>query len=174
MSLLEKKVWEILSEFNNISEERARIICHDMSQDDEPLPADELAYEHIDMLTALFEVMESPDIRESLLYGNDQCIQIHKIPHNEVNLYLKQYKGSYYCSICRREDENNTDDTVSLSCMQNNCKSIFCKECIVPWITECCARCPNCREPVVEIASDGDVSDVKHKIVICIKKKETK
>jgi hypothetical protein len=169
-------VWEAISEFNNVSETESRQICRDLTQDNERIPADEFADLHSAMIHAVNEVMESPDIRAALL-GNPEeeeeevFVTTEKILESKVDNYLKPHNQDYYCTICRLEQTTAEKPGVSLGCIKNNCKSVFCKECISTWITTCCAQCPNCRESVSEIKMNIDSMTHKPKILIRIKKR---
>lgn len=148
------RVWEVLSDFNNISEQQARRICNDFMEVDVDLPPDGLACDYTETIQDVCESMEAPDIRQAMLSGNDD-IQLSadtedpfycsiKIATNELDKYLIHHKGNYRCDICCNMDLANG---VQLSCSQANkpCQSVFCKDCISQWVTKCVSRCPTCR-----------------------------
>lgn len=196
MSILEstqqqsRRVWQVLSDFNNITEQQARDICHDFTETaDFPIHADGFACDYEDMISQICDNMEDPSIREAILGGNgdisletdddnDPFYYNAKISEKEVSKYLAPYlNSSFQCDICREEDM--TEGGVQLSCSRSlkPCNSTFCKECIVPWITTCVARCPCCREfctPLlnlpVAVKRRTSTFAPKKKILITIKK----
>jgi hypothetical protein len=186
-----RKVHEVLADFSNISEANARKICEDFTRVGFELPADDLASKHYVMIVDLHEALESPDIREAMLRGEEEVSYADdsaddpffysvKIPEEQVDSYLIPHNGTYYCSICSTDINNGG---VKLSCgsadNKKNCQSVYCRECIIGWITKCCARCPVCRKFVSHVKVESEVKEVekntkKKKIVITIKKKGSK
>lgn len=175
-SAVERKVWEVLSDFNNISESDARQICDDFTSAGVELPAEELASKHTDMIQHVYDAM--PDIREAMIDDEDTdnpFFGATKVSSNEADCYLKKHGSAESCSICLCEGEKEGDSVV-LSCnSENNCTGVFCKKCISTWITSYCARCPCCRAFTKKI-SPNDVKEnktSKKKVVIYIKKKQS-
>ena len=153
-TVMDSRVWQVLSDFNNISEADARNICRDFTLVGLDLPADDLACNHTEMIQGIHESMEMPDIREAMIRGEEEITISNdnsedpffyntKIPDEEINEYLAPYTGNFTCVICRDDFSNG----VSLSCSQSEkpCCNKYCKECITQWLTKCVSRCPGCR-----------------------------
>lgn len=154
------RVWQVLSDFNNITEEQARTICEDFMIADVDLPPDGFAHDYMETIQDVCESMESPDIREAML-SNSTDLQLSndtedpfycstKILANKLDRYLIYSKNIYRCDICCTD---NLIDGVQLSCGQKSkpCQGMFCKECVSQWLTTCVARCPTCRDFCKEI-----------------------
>jgi hypothetical protein len=148
------RVWQVLSDFNNISEVDARNICRDFTLVGLDLPADDFACDHTEMIQGIHESMEMPDIREAMIRGEEEIVisnestedpffYNNKISSEEINEYLVPYTGEFSCIICK----DNFSNGVSLSCSQSEkpCCNKYCKECITQWLTKCVSRCPGCR-----------------------------
>lgn len=157
-------VWEVLSDFTNITEQQARDICSDFTKVGFPLPPDDLADDHLEMVQGICENMEQTDIREAMLHGQED---IHvdddegdpfyynaRINPDQIHMYLIHHKPTqtdphFHCVICGEQEV--TTNGVRLSCSQKTntntkpCRSIYCRSCLEPWLTKCVARCPSCR-----------------------------
>lgn len=190
------KVHQVLSDYSNISEIDSRKICADFTSVGFPLPPDDLARDHHDMIIDLCEALESPDIRDAMLRGdeeifysedsaNDPFYYAVKVPESQIASYLTDQPGPYYCSICSSDETANNG--VRLSCGLTDiqsCQSVYCRDCITSWVTKCCARCPVCKKFItqikckVKVKSKQTIEDnknpAKKKVIITIKRKETK
>ena len=158
-----RKVWEVLSDVANITEQQARTICMDFTMVGFALPPDDPAGDHLEMVQGLCENMEQSDIREAMLHGDTDSIYVEhgsdegdpfyynaKLALDDISMYLVHHKvtdeqPTFHCVICGEQAVSTGG--VKLSCSLNSkpCTSVFCKDCVVPWLTQCLARCPSCR-----------------------------
>jgi len=160
----QRAVWEIMSDYNNITEQQARQICDDFTMEGFYLPPDGQAQDYEAMVIPICESMsEDPSIREAMLNGTEEITMSvgdegdpfyynSKINELDLNRYIIHHNKRYDCSICR--DTNIESGGVSLSCsrrVKGACTAIFCKECVTPWLTTCVSRCPHCREFCQEV-----------------------
>lgn len=170
-----QRVWEVLSDYNNITELQARQICSDFTLDGFDLPADGLAHDHEDMVIPICESMsEDPSIREAILNGTEEITMSaadngdpfyynSKISESDLNKYIIHHNRPYDCMICR--DNDLESGGVSLSCSRRDkgpCNAIFCKGCVSEWLTACVSRCPHCREFCQEVKNLPVVAHIRH------------
>lgn len=162
-----KRVWEAIAEFDNrgFSEDVARMICAEMSVDDEVIPADGFVCDHFDLVQGVLDVLTSPDILDDLLYGDDSEEPFRsslKIDETSVEecIATTHSNENYTCMICLDEKHGHS---VKLACgVTGDCVGRYCKQCVVQWITICSATCPYCRQSVVEITpKDKEEEDIK-------------
>ena len=186
-----RTVSEVLCDYANISPRAAKRICDDFTSAGIPCPHDGPAYLYVDIIQHIAcEALEDSSIRAALLHedgdgGNgdgvagyeladtgDPFYYATKVSVDAVDEHLCKANSKYFCTIC---SSDMTGDNYRLSC---GC-SAFCRDCIIPWITEACGRCPNCREfckPVVapvRVRAIPRLPMPKPKILIQIKKKDT-
>lgn len=170
-----QRVWEVLSDYNNISELQARQICRDFTLNSFDLPADGLAHEYEDMVIPICESMsEDPSIREAMLNGTEEISMSSgddgdpfyynsKISELELNKYIIHHNKPYDCMICRNTDIESGG--VSLSCSRRDkgaCNAIFCKDCVSHWLTTCVSRCPHCREFCQEVKNLPVIAHIRN------------
>ena len=176
-------VWQALADACNLDEKTARRVCDDFHDPDSGVdfPAEGDADNYQEFLIGLLDWMETPDIRQVILSGEEEISYqdqtddmdyfsyASKVNPEDVNKYIVNSDASCCnCPICA----DTLVNPVTISCGGRSC--IFCKKCITPWITEYCARCPTCRKflnPVSSQIFPGRQKE-KQKIVITIKKKQ--
>lgn len=173
-----RRVWEAIAEFDGrgFSEEVARMICAEMSVDDEQIPADGYVRDHIDLVQGVLDVMTSPDILDSLLYGdNDEepFRSAMKIEEKDAKNCIKVVDPSenYTCTICLEQKRGHS---AKLACgVAGDCAGVYCNECVFQWITACTATCPHCRQKVVEIVpKEEDIKKVtRRRLTIGLRKR---
>jgi len=185
----QRAVWEILSDYNNITEQQARQICSDFTMEGFYLPADGQSQEYADMVIPICEAMsEDPSIREAMLNGTEEITMTpedegdpfyynSKISVEDINKYIVHHHGQYDCMICR--DTGLESGGVSLSCSRRDkgaCNAVFCKDCVSPWLTTCVSRCPHCREFCQEVKNLPVKAHIKNpqRTVPSIRKREPK
>jgi hypothetical protein len=174
----QRTVWEILSDYNNITELQARQICSDFTMEGFSLPADGQAHEYEDMVIPICEAMsEDPSIREAMLNGTEEITMSagdegdpfyynSKINEADINKYIIHHNNRYDCMICR--DTDFESGGVSLSCSRRDtgaCNAIFCKECVSRWLTACVSRCPHCREFCQEVKNLPVIANIRNPVV---------
>jgi len=147
------KIWEAVRVLAKITEEQSRALCHefiDATDSGSVISMDD----YVDCTTLHIEFLEFMDdiCSRSEDYGIDLTIDPNvpdhdpfyysrKVNMSELSNYITVVDCCYYCTIC---GDNYNQGGVRLSCKnQNNCCT-FCHDCIVPWITENVAKCPNC------------------------------
>lgn len=151
-----RRVWEVLADFANITEDQSRQICRDFMECGIIIPENGSAEEHIEMIEGIIENMNDPDIRETLLRGTDEVSLVEtdegdpfyynaKLNESEINMYLRYTSDKYDCVICGDDDISTGGVQLSCSMDKKPCKAVFCQSCVVPWLTRCVSRCPMCR-----------------------------
>jgi hypothetical protein len=157
MSSLRLKVWEAISTFAQITPIQARELCHDFIEANllgEEVHVDDFVDEstsHQDFVEYMHNIcVNSADFGIDLYFDMtspvaDPFYYSRKVSLKDVSTYMEAVKdSSYYCTIC--SDNYNDAEGMRLSCSNKNNCCTFCRVCIVPWITENVAKCPNCME----------------------------
>jgi hypothetical protein len=149
------KVWEAVRNFAQITEEQARALCQEFIEATD-CEASMNIDDFVDDTTQHIEFVEyMHDIcSRSSYYGIDLSMDPNVPPSDpfyysrkvellDINSYIisAEADSSYYCTIC---GDNYNQGGVRLSCENKNNCCTFCRDCIVPWITENVAKCPNC------------------------------
>jgi hypothetical protein len=145
------RVWEAVRIYVQITEEQARSLCQEFIDATGTVvnlnDYVDLTSHHIDFVEFMGDICT-----RSADYGIDLSIDPNVPTHdpfyysrkvNEEDLpkYMSRVDSSYHCTICC---DNYNYGGVRLSCENKNNCCTFCRDCIVPWITENVAKCPNC------------------------------
>jgi hypothetical protein len=194
MSVLQhsRPVWEVLSDFNNITEEQARNICADFTAAGLDTPADGPASENQEMIDHIYDALESSDIRQAMLGdeeviitedNNDPFYYNAKINPADTHRYFVDHTlttkdPAFKCMICWVDEV--VSNGVKLSCSQSEkpCRAVFCRDCVTPWVTTCVARCPACRvfcKPIQNLpvqVTKKPPAQASNKITVVIRRKQ--
>ena len=173
------QVWKVLSQecALSITDRQAKHICTVMADNNTGPAPYENAYEWKEWLNGIVDSIDENLLGELLVGCDDQeeeeaifCNNI-KVPINRIDRHLTPFKGKYDCPICNinslissgHKDEKRG---VTLSCSEHNkpCRSVYCYECIVPWLTQCGNRCPSCR--TISKETRYDIDNIKKNITV--------
>lgn len=78
-----------------------------------------------------------------ILHPSDPLKGQSRANKDYINLFLLDNNDpcdDVKCSIC-------TDLVDPVKSCKISCNHVFCRECIIPWLTEGSIRCPNCNQP---------------------------
>jgi hypothetical protein len=139
------KVWQVVQLFAQISEEHSRQLCQEFIDAAElNLSINDFAddsTEHIEFVEHMYEICSEETESVPQVTTGDPFFYSRKVSPSDISKYTVTIECSYYCSIC---GDNYNQGGVHLSCDNRNNCCTFCKECIMPWLTENVAKCPNC------------------------------
>jgi hypothetical protein len=166
------KVWEAVRAFAQISVESARGLCIEYltATGYEHIDVEDYADDsvhHIEFIEFMYDICSQPadynldfDMDFDFNFNMEMAISQEnpffysmKVNVQDVDRYLALASDdNYYCTIC---GDNYDHSGVRLSCANKNNCCTYCKECIVPWITEQVAKCPNCMEYLQPLTDDA-------------------
>jgi hypothetical protein len=183
-----RTVCQVLADFGNLSDRVAEKLCNDFKDagiDVDPSRPAEDCQEFIVSMNELLScnimrrtVLGSEEIDESTGEEGNIFFYNVKIKEEDIDKYLfpisedsENVCSENVCSICLEE---NVSNSVYLSCSIGRNKSTcrFCRGCITQWLTQCCARCPNCRTFVQEIDNEKKIEHIR-KIIITVRPKSS-
>lgn len=133
-----------------LSEDVIRLVCRRLLEDDNvQLRPDEPAINHLDDINATISMLKDVEFRSAYL-EEEGIVEKNHICEEHVDLFLISVENEEQdewnaightprCTICQ---ENEMTEPVRLGCKNVSC--IYCKSCIIAWITTD-ATCPNCK-----------------------------
>ena len=148
-------IWETIKSFSHITNEQAKELCKEfLDAIDLNVSIYEPADEHIDFVEQMYNICAESDhygivlnIDHSEPVG-DPFYYSRKVNKEDIFNYINNVDCSYFCTIC---GDNYDNGGVELSCQNPQC--LYCPDCIVPWVTENVAKCPNCSTYIKQFKS---------------------
>ena len=144
------KVWEALADMCNLDERTARRICREFSVLGHPCDPDALAAKCKEFFVDIQICYNDISVWSSIMMMDEDHADTFKYHYKldptkvSLNDYIEnvldgQEDNSINCVFCH----GTVEDPVKLLVCPRTC--VFCRKCLVPWITEYSARCPKCR-----------------------------